>query len=125
MISVDYTYYTDTYKGTYLSNDLFNKYVVKANMFVNTLTCNRASSVTESSDGVLVTKLKMCICEMCDRIGSHTSDGLMNDSSKSSETVGPWSVSYKSDSVSNSIMKELKSVVDMYLSGTYLTYMWC
>lgn len=120
MITVDYNYYNNYYKGT-LSENEFDKEVNIAYIVADNLTFNRLNNLSDTSiDELTLNKIKMCICTLCDRL----SDENIGVGLKSSESVGSWAVSYAADTIPKSVLSSLNSVVNFYLGGTELTCSW-
>lgn len=126
MIKVDYEYYKTECNGT-LTEDDFNRLVKLAYVTVDNFTFGRFSKLDEKNiDDMLLLKVKMCICELCDSINESSSSGGLGVGVgiKSSESVGSWSVNYAVDSLPKSVTSKLHSIVNFYLGGTCLMCSW-
>lgn len=125
MYTVTYEYYTETYGGKSLSEDDFPFVMRKASMIVDNMTFGRLGSLNiDNVDDNLKDKINTCLCEVADKISANSEDGVVNDGIKSSESVANWSVSFATSSLPKSVMGSLKSSVNLYLGGTFLTCMW-
>jgi hypothetical protein len=121
MITVDYTYYKDTYGGS-LSEEDFKRLVNIAYVVVDNFTFGRFQMLDEKAvNDFTLMKVKTCICALCDKVENATLSGV---AIKSSEKVGSWSVNYAADSLPKSVQASLYSVVNFYLGGTALTCSW-
>ncbi len=85
MIYADYTYYTDNYGGSAVSEGDFPRLAAKASAYIDRLTFGRAEENARDE------RLKMCCCELCDSLTLTDGNGGMM---KQSESVGSWSCSY-------------------------------
>jgi len=101
-VFVDYDYYTDTFKGTLLTEDEFNKYGNDACIYITASTMSRVTDSTISIyPASLIDKIKRCACvlsEYLKRVAdvessltgvSSSSEGMIK-----SKTAGSVSVSY-------------------------------
>lgn len=125
MITVTYDYYKSSYDGV-LNEESFNKYLKRAIVKLDSLTFCRVSKLNDSADEYLVNCVKDCLCALVDKINSNTNeDGVEIDSVKSSETVGPWTVSYNTNSKNTiSVERQYKNIVNNYLGNTNLLCKW-
>lgn len=127
---VDFTYYTEVFEGTAISEQDFKRLSKKAERFINYATCNQAH---KTSGNVLET-VKECICELAEQYQTieKSEKQALGEGDKviSSESVGSWSVSYdtpaKTDVNTSEYTteknKRLYSIVKEYLAFTGLLY---
>ena len=114
MITIDYTYYKNTYGG-FLDEATFNKFVQRAYM-------SDESNYSEFQ----LSKIKTCVCAVTDKLNAVTGvDGTFSSGVTESETVGPWSVKYSTKSLPSSVYASLKELIFSYLSTTNLMVAWC
>ena len=126
MINVDYTYYKDVYKGNNSEDDFERNYNI-AFYQVDDYCFGRIERADEVSVGHYVSeKVKMCICAVIDAfITSRDANGIIQNIVKQSESVGPWSVSYATDSLPKTFLSSIYSIINLYLKGTGLMSAWC
>jgi len=124
---VDYEYYTNTYKGISIPADSFDNYAIKASSKVNYYTFDRITNDNIDNN------IKNTACEIADLIYSQflLKEQVSNSNTiKTSETVGPHSVSYfnninllSKDILSNSELdEECYQICYRYLVHTGLMY---
>lgn len=91
MAYADYTYYAGTYKGTRIPTTSFDAVALKASAYIDMITGNRAKDISPVSNAI-----KNAMCAVADSMyeARSASNGI------ASETVGDYSVSYKSNSES-------------------------
>lgn len=123
MVKVDYSYYTTEYGGVAIPEDRFKFVLKKAIYLLSYYTLGRVESV-EDDDSVLASKIKDCLCEMCDKLYAYSQDNNIVGGIKTSETVGKWSVSFDSSTLPKSIEQSVYKTVDTYLGNTYLCCRW-
>lgn len=63
---VDYTYYTETYSGSLLTAEDFNKYERKARNRIDYLTLSKASNAMNSTNESVKDKVKETTCEVAE-----------------------------------------------------------
>lgn len=133
MAYADFTFYTEVYKGKVITNeDDFDFVSESASDWVDYFTDYKAETVMEEDDDVKSVKaIKKAVCALCDTISQDIdiNTGLAKQR-VSSETVGPWSVSYDTSEVAkvganNVQTQELRylAVVERYLLRTDLLYL--
>jgi len=113
-----YAFYTDTYKGTTLTENNFDHYELRAEAYLKSLTLGKSDKYTGN-------ELKHCACAVADKLFHQDNDDEYKRSGISSEKVGEYSVSF----VNNSSMEneehkksELLEIAKQYLSLTGLLY---
>ncbi len=114
MITVDYSFYTGTYKGTMPEAD-FNRFAIKASAYLDRVTYNRLADVTDV--GILdLAKLACCSAidamlaiERAPGVKSESNDGI-------SVTYAEGSSLAKADG------QRLRDAVGLFLGGTDLLY---
>lgn len=125
MITVDYSYYKDTFGGKAVLEEDFNGVSRKAQYILSYLTYGRTDNLLEDACPSVATRVKDCLCALCDSVNANTdSDGALSDKLVSSQSIGSKSISYVVASSSKSSMTSYSGIVDMYLSGTYLLCAW-
>ena len=125
MIIVNYTYYKNEYGGL-IDEVTFNKYLRQANIIVDSYCFNRLYNAVESDFNEFeLQKIRDCLCAVTEIISSNVDEqGIVLASKKSSETVGPWSVSFSESSGYSNTDAEIFAKVKLYLSGLSLTCSW-
>ena len=114
MISVDYTYYKNSYLGDVLTEAEFPKFVKRSEPYISARTFGQADVLDESSP--YADKLKDCICSVAEVLKSNTSDDGAEHGLIASENVGgSWSRTYQAGS-----SDEEKTVSGMINSKIYL-----
>lgn len=101
---VDFTFYSDTYKGK-VSQDDFTKLEPQAEAYLNLYTFNR---IIEPDDSV-----KLCICELIDSVQS-AAGGVV-----ASETVGKHSISY---AVEKTQEQKVRNIISKWFGASGLMY---
>ena len=126
MITIDFLYYKDTYRGN-LNEESFNKFLDKAYIIIDNLCYNRFSKASETDYTEFdLKKVKFCVCSVIDKLNNITDeDGVVQSGNKSHETVGPWSVTYDTSKLSGSALSNIRATVYSYLGGTSLMVSWC
>lgn len=92
MAYADYTYYTESYCGSAVSEADFTRLAAKASAFIDRVTFNRAAQHTESDN------LKCCCCDLVDTLAAADDSGGI----KQSENVGSYSYSLNSAAANKS-----------------------
>lgn len=122
MVTVTYEFYKDSYGGV-LNENLFNKSLLKATRLVSNRTNNKIDSVSDDDENQnLVNDIKLCICNVVDKVQYYnTSNGKV----VSSQSSGKISESYVVDSSKMSAENDIADVIKMWLSGYgYTNFVW-
>lgn len=122
MVTVTYEFYKDSYGGV-LNENLFNKSLLKATRLVSNRTNNKIDSVSDDDENQnLVNDIKLCICNVVDKVQYYnTSNGKV----VSSQSSGKISESYVVDSSKASAENDIADVIKMWLSGYgYTNFVW-
>ena len=122
MVTVTYEFYKDSYGGV-LNENLFNKSLLKATRLVSNRTNNKIDSVSDDDENQnLVNEIKLCICNVVDKVQYYnTSNGKV----VSSQSSGKISESYVVDSSKMSAENDIADVIKMWLSGYgYTNFVW-
>ncbi len=98
-------WYKTVFMGT-LPDNIFNRYLIKANAIVKNNTSDR---VDENST---LSEVKNCMCELVEYLVQ-----TEKQKGKKSESVGTWSVSYED---SNTYKEDINDILRTYLSNTYI-----
>lgn len=123
MVTLTYDFYKNEYNG-YLDEDSFSKLLNKSRLKLDYYTYDRVSKLSDLSDEILVYKVRLCLCALTDKISKYTNNGVEEDFLKTSESVGPWSISYSNNKVSGKTGSIYKCIVDEYLGNTNLMCSW-
>ena len=114
MISVDYEFYVQTFKGKMDEAD-FERLNVKASAYLDRVTFGR---INDSLPEDVQQKVRLALCEVADTFLLNEQGGELQ-----SETVGPWSRSYQT---SGKTAEQLSySAAAQYLANTGLLYRGC
>lgn len=112
----DYEYYTNVFYGTQIKEEEFNAACSRASDYIRYITKGKA---TED-----IPEVKNAACAIAERyqtIEKAREQAL--GGVKATETVGSWSVSYRSGKdISDAYGSELYSIATMYLANTGLLY---
>lgn len=109
----DYAYYRESFHGSAVSEVDFPGLAVKASAYVRAITFGRAVAECE--------EVKDATCAAAEMIQQLEKE--RSGTAKSSESVGSWSVSYLNpNALALDERARLAQAVDLYLSGTGLTY---
>ena len=122
MVTITYEFYKDSYGGV-LNENLFNKSLLKATRLVSNRTNNKIDSISDDDENQnLVNDIKLCICNVVDKVQYHnTSNGKV----VSSQSSGKISESYVVDSSKVSAENDIADVIKMWLSGYgYTNFVW-
>lgn len=122
MVTVTYEFYKDSYGGV-LNENLFNKSLLKATRLVSNRTNNKIDSISDDDENQnLVNDIKLCICNVVDKVQYYnTSNGKV----VSSQSSGKISESYVVDSSKASAENDIADVIKMWLSGYgYTNFVW-
>lgn len=123
MVYADYEYYATAYGGTALDEEHYRQFAQKASAYIDYITMNRARSVS----GEKLEAVQNCVCALAELEQDVSRlDGVVYSGERpvSSETVGGWSRSYASKSLSQADMQRTETrrreIVFAYLSVTGL-----
>ena len=122
MVTVTYEFYKDSYGGV-LNENLFNKSLLKATRLVSNRTNNKIDSISDDDENQnLVNDIRLCICNVVDKVQYYnTSNGKV----VSSQSSGKISESYVVDSSKASAENDIADVIKMWLSGYgYTNFVW-
>ena len=122
MVTVTYEFYKDSYGGV-LNENLFNKSLLKATRLVSNRTNNKIDSISDDDENQnLVNDIRLCICNVVDKVQYYnTSNGKV----VSSQSSGKISESYVVDSSKVSAENDIADVIKMWLSGYgYTNFVW-
>ena len=117
-----YRYYVDTFHGRKLSEADFNEYSVRAQAFIDQVTFGRLLTIAKkwkTKDCV-----KKCECALAEYIPAlEKADDKAVAGDLNSESVGSYSVSYKSGvDMADNANRRMYSICEQYLSNTGLLY---
>ena len=120
----DYTYYLDTYGGTIIPAEAFEKTMRDASREVNRYTLERAEAVlAANSDLSLIEKIKFAACAVAEVIYQYGNQ-LMARRDIASESVGDHSVSYLStDQLRANEVHAISETIEGYLGLTGLMFL--
>ena len=122
MVTITYEFYKDSYGGV-LNENLFNKSLLKATRLVSNRTNNKIDSISDDDENQnLVNDIKLCICNVVDKVQYYnTSNGKV----VSSQSSGKISESYVVDDSKASAENDIADVIKMWLSGYgYTNFVW-
>ena len=122
LVTVTYEFYRDSYGGV-LNENIFNKSLLKATKLVSNRTNNKIDSISDDDENQnLVNDIKLCICNVVDKVQYYnTSNGKV----VSSQSSGKISESYVVDSSKVSAENDIADVIKMWLSGYgYTNFVW-
>ena len=119
MVYADYDYYVDNYMGKSISEEDFTSLSVKASAYVDWVTMQRAKNATGDASEAI----KSAVCALCEIIQDGEKLNVISSDTErplSSESVGGWSRSFGSKSVSANdlqlIENRKRETVMMYLA---------
>lgn len=126
-MNVSYTFYTTEYMGNTIKDKASFDRVIKQVVTpkLSQFTFGRSD---RDQDEYTTERLAMCACAMADVLISHTSsDGSSQVGNVTSESVGPWKVTYaslesKAETVDEIIDNELLAKARTWLANTGLLY---
>ena len=120
----DYTFYTTQYYGTAIAESDFPRLATLASDFIDMYTIGRAAAyVAEHTDDVAVKKCCCALAENFQIIHNSRAESLAGNGEKASESVGSYSVSYRSGIETSAAAESgLAQICRMYLSRTGLLY---
>lgn len=114
----DYTYYTGTYHGNQIAESDFARLSLRSTSFIDYYTRGKATSAMDA--------VKMACCALAEQyqiIEKVKQSTLTAGGEVQSQTVGAYSVTYKSGSESSEALQaDLTKIAQMYLAGTGLLY---
>lgn len=122
MVTITYEFYKDSYGGV-LNENVFNKSLLKATRLVSNRTNNKIDSISDDDENQnLVNDIKLCICNVVDKVQYYnTSNGKV----VSSQSSGKISESYVVDSSKASAENDIADVIKLWLSGYgYTNFVW-
>jgi hypothetical protein len=123
MIVVDYSYYTETYGGAAIAEGDFNAIQTKATVILDSMCTAKVLTLTSADlSEDLLTKYKMCVCNICDAMNDIFEDGVSKGIIKS-EKIGSWSTTYAVKE-GTSAYSTLMGIINLWLSGTFFLCMW-
>ena len=111
MTYADYNFYVTSYGGT-LTEDAFNKLITKASAYVDYITLGRITPIHLDK---YKEKISLAACSVVDVLHDEANGGEL-----SSQTVGPWTRTYKG-SGKTAEQKKYDSA-EVYLLPTGLLY---
>lgn len=115
MVYADYGYYTDTFYGSKIPADAFDAASKRASEYLDYITMHRIKETTET--------VKDACCACAELIYSSNTATDENGTELASQSVGSWSVSYRSAAeVREAKNAELYATVQKYIGHTGLLY---
>lgn len=111
---VDYEYYTESYKGEKLKEDIFPRYAKWASALVDQMTFGRVKDLQEIPDCV-----KEAVCCAVEKRFSYEEKA---DRDLKSESNDGYSVSYADAGDEGSAVASIMEDIRIYLSGTGLLF---
>lgn len=120
MVYADYAFYTGVYFGNIISEADFPRVASRASNFLDYYTRGKA----KNSSDLEAVKLACCaLAEQYQVIERAQVNLSSSDGEKQSETVGSYSVSYRSGAeITANAQVQLANLAKQYLSGTGLLY---
>jgi len=113
LITVDYAFYTGTYKGT-LSEADFNRLAIKASAYLDRVTHDRLAAVVDTA---VLELAKLACCSAADAMLANEQGGVKAESNDGvSVTYVEGSGPAKADG------KRLREAVGLFLGGTDLLF---
>lgn len=114
MIAVDYSFYTDTFRGTAEEAD-FNRLAVKASAYLDRVTFDR---ITDSLPTGTLIRVRLALCELVDALQLNERGGGV-----ASESNDGVSITYVTGvGTAKTEDQRLYDAVALYLGGTGLLY---
>ena len=122
MVTITYEFYKDSYGGV-LNENVFNKSLLKATRLVSNRTNNKIDSISDDDENQnLVNDIKLCICNVVDKVQYYNT---CNGKVVSSQSSGKISESYVVDSSKASAENDIADVIKLWLSGYgYTNFVW-
>lgn len=121
MAYADYTFYTGVYYGDQISEEDFPMLSERASDYIRSVTNGISDNVT---DDISLTAVKKAMCSVAEVIQDEsriTSKAFSGEATVSSESVGSWSRSYRTTSLSDSEIEYLdnrkKDALLLYLGN--------
>ena len=112
----DYEYYTEVFFGTQIAEQEFNAVCARASDYIDYITKGKATADNEA-----VKKAVCAVAEHYQTIEKARADAL--GGVKASESVGSWSVSYRSgEDIAAAYGSELYAIALRYLASSGLLY---
>lgn len=118
---VDYSFYSETYKGTTIKEEEWGNYYRKACEFINELTASQL--LTRTLEGNTETLVKLAICAIADY--DKDDEARIEKEGIASESVGSHSRSYNTGATHKTLQEvneEKKRLATGYLLPTNLLY---
>ena len=110
----DYDYYTNTYGGTALPADDFNRLIPRASVLLDQMTRGRAEAHADEDP------IKMAACAVAEGLAVSEQTGGAEIASESNDGV---SVAYATRGTG--VWNRLRALANVYLGGTGLLSRWC
>lgn len=107
----DYTFYSEIYGGSAVSEQEFARLAAEASAYIDRVTFDRAAEHRDDS------RIKMCCCALTDIIQSTADTGGMV---KQSESIGSWSYSLNSAAANATLENILYSKCKSWLPAAWL-----
>lgn len=121
----DYTYYTDTFGGTLISEADFNRSVMTAGLYIDQFT--HGNITNDNKDNIK--GLQDCACDMAESVYKmlYSSATASGGGEKKSETIDGYSVSYVTaqkdgEDIRATLSRNLYAIATLYLSGSGLLF---
>lgn len=111
----DYSFYSSEYGGSKIPLESFEIYILKASFYISNITFNRVDKHN------ILDEVKYATCAVADEMYKIDKDGGI----KVSESVGNYSVTYKSENGTDSGSNENKkyyNIARLFLESTNLLY---
>lgn len=105
----DYSYYTESYGGSAVSEEDFPRLAARASAYIDKLTFGRAAEHAADE------RLAQCCCDICNVLQQSSESGAV----KQSESVGSWSVTY-ANTESQTEMALARSCCELWLPSEWL-----
>lgn len=109
MAYADYTFYTDVYYGDQISEGDFPRLSERASDYIRAVTKGISDKVTDETSVTAVKKAMCAVSEVIQGESRITSKAFSGEATVSSETVGSWSRSYGTTSLSDSEIEYLNN----------------
>lgn len=111
MIYADYSFYTDVFGGTAISEKDFARYAAEGSAFIDRATFGRAAEHADDE------RLKMCCCAVAENVCSAAATGGMV---KQSESVGSWSYTLNSAAADKTVSSLMYDSCRHFLPAEWL-----
>lgn len=121
MAYADYDFYKNVYFGNKIDEPSFNQLAERAAEYMSYITYGKSDNALDDMTLTMVKKCNCAVAELLSEYGSNDYDIV----TKSSESVGSWSVSYATGGSGNSrtLLSLIVSKMSVYLMNTGLMYM--